>query len=156
MYISYIYKEYFIKNKKYIYILKTRQHLKAWVWTLIFFFISHIYFLGSSFLIHKNGDNMTCLISLQRGWLRITEVEAAVNLAFLVANQRSGPSYHVWLSKYQCRVSLVSAWYHPLTSMMGGRVDRGGTIRAHHAHHPLNADRQEARHTNDNHHLYTI
>lgn len=99
---------------------------------------------------------MTCLISLQRemaenyrggschqSCLPCSESEVRAELSYLI-------------SKYQCRASLASAWYHPLTSMMGGGVDRGAPIRAHHAHHPLNADRQEARHTNDNHHLYTI
>ena len=84
-------------------------------------------------------DSMTCLISLQRKWLRIMAVEIVINLVFIVANQRAGLNYDIWVLKHQGRVSLASAWCHPLSSMMGGRVKRCGPIRAHHTHRCLNA-----------------
>jgi len=71
------------------------------------------------------------------GWKSLVEI--VINLVFIVANQRAGLNYDIWVLKHQGRVSLASAWCRPLSSMTGGRVKRCGPIRAHHTHRRSNA-----------------
>ena len=108
-----------------------RPGLESW---LSFSSATYI-FVGSNFLIRKNRDSMTCLLSLQRKWLRIMEVEIVINFVFVVANQRAGLNYDIWAPKHQGRVNLARPWYRPLNSIMGEKM---GPNSAHHTHRYLN------------------
>lgn len=79
--------------------------------------MSYVNFWGSSFLIHKNGESITCLIFLEREYLIIIGVEVAI-LVFPVPTQRSGPCHYVYLSA-QCRACTVRSGR---TSTVGGWV----------------------------------
>lgn len=67
-----------------------------WVRILTSFFIRHVNVLGVTFLIHKNGDSIICLMFPQKEWLRITEVEVAITPVFPVVTQRSGTCHCVY------------------------------------------------------------